>query len=443
MRNRELAAWLDDARGRTLALTAELDEAELLGPMLAIVNPALWEIGHVAWFHEKWVERGVRGMAALRADGDALYDSAAVAHDTRWSLPLPSRAATVAYLEQTRARTSAWLREAAPELDDDARYFVMLAVFHEDMHGEALLYTRQTLGYRAPAWLAEPESGTSTSTRTSWSDARVPGGSFELGAARGTGRFAADGFAFDNEKWAHTREVAPFAIARTAVTQADYARFVDDHGYARRELWCDAGWSWRDAASAEHPVYWRRVERGPGWERRVFDRWRPLEPNRPVVHVNWYEASAYCRWAGRRLPSELEWEVAAAGAADAVGLALGKHPFPWGNAPDADGTRAQLGMRHTGPCEVGAHAAGDSAFGCRQMLGGVWEWTASDFAPYPAFVRDPYAEYSEPWFGTHKVLRGGCFATQARLVRNTWRNFYTPERRDVWAGFRTCAVSAA
>jgi gamma-glutamyl hercynylcysteine S-oxide synthase len=412
MQAEQLIDWLDDARRRTLALVADLDDAQLIGPMLPIVNPGLWEIGHVAWFHEKWVERGVRGRPPLRADGDALYDSAAVAHDARWSLPLPARADTLAYLEETHARTSAWLGD---RIDDDARYFTMLAVFHEDMHAEALLYTRQTLGYAAPAWLSEPEAESGTGTGT---DVSVPGGVVRLGAERGEGRFGADGFVFDNEKWAHPCEVAPFSMARTAVTQAEYARFVDDGGYTRREWWCEAGWRWRAACNAQHPVYWRRGSNG--WERRVFDRWRALEPNRPVVHVNWYEANAWCRWAGRRLPTELEWEVASKGAQAAC---------------------AQLGMQHTGPCDVGAYVASEGVFGCRQMLGGVWEWTASDFMPYPGFERDPYAEYSEPWFGTHKVLRGGCFATQARLIRNTWRNFYTPDRRDVWAGFRSCAVT--
>jgi iron(II)-dependent oxidoreductase len=151
-----------------------------------------------------------------------------------------------------------------------------------------------------------------------------------------------------------------------------------------------------------------------------------------VIHVNWYEADAYCRWAGRRLPTEAEWEAAAAGPDP-------KRRFPWGDEPP-DPTRANLDGTALGCCDVAACPAGDSGFGCRQMFGNVWEWTASDFGPYPGFVPDPYKEYSQPWFGTHKVLRGGAWPTRARLLRTTWRNFYTPDRRDVWAGFRTCAV---
>ena len=166
----------------------------------------------------------------------------------------------------------------------------------------------------------------------------------------------------------------------------------------------------------------------------------PLAPALPVVHVSWYEAQAFCNWAGRRLPTEAEWEVAAAGvpAANGRGFSSQRRYFPWGDEPPTPAL-ANLAWQRAGPIDVNACAAGDSAFGCRQMIGNVWEWTADNFEAYPGFSVDPYKEYSKPWFGTHKVLRGGCWATSSLLIRNTWRNFYTPDRRDVWAGFRTCA----
>jgi iron(II)-dependent oxidoreductase len=155
-----------------------------------------------------------------------------------------------------------------------------------------------------------------------------------------------------------------------------------------------------------------------------------------VIHINWHEAAAWCRWAGRRLPTEAEWEFA---AATVPGMPDVKRRYPWGDAAPAVDTANLYGT--TGRCvPVGTCAAGDSAWGLRQMIGNVWEWTADWFRPYPGFVRDPYAEYSEPWFGNHKVLRGGCHATSPGLIRNTWRNFYMPDRRDVFAGFRTCAL---
>jgi iron(II)-dependent oxidoreductase len=238
---------------------------------------------------------------------------------------------------------------------------------------------------------------------------------------------------FDNEKWGHPVDIQPFAMARAPVTQQEFAAFVDDGGYREGRFWSETGWRWREEAAAVHPVYWQR-EPGGRWLRRDFDRWLPLEPHRPVIHVNWYEAEAYCRWAGRRLPTEAEWEAAASQL-----KAGGNRRFPWGDESPTP-RQANLDWRTMSCVDVADFPEGDTAFGCRQMIGNVWEWTASDFLPYPAFVADPYKEYSAPWFGTHKVLRGGCWTTRSRLLRNTWRNFYRPERRDVWAGFRTCAL---
>lgn len=417
-----LADWVRDARRRTLALVGDLTDDKLMGPHLKIINPLLWEIGHVAWFQEKWVCRR-HGEPSIRPDADALYDSIAIPHDTRWDLPLPVRNQTIDYMRQVEAAVLERIERGDPEDD----YFVQLTVFHEDMHDEAFTYTRQTLGYARPEGIQTQVAGGPLP-----GDVEIPGGTFLLGAAPD------EPFVFDNEKWAHPVEIQPFRVARAAVTQAEFSRFVDAGGYHRREFWTDDGWQWRDKAQAEHPVYWKKEK--DGWQRRDFHRWVHLEPHRPVIHVNWYEADAYCRWAGRRLPTELEWEVAAAGEPDGNRLSSRKRRWPWGDAPPR-GMQANLNSRLLACTDVGAYPEGDSAFGCRQMIGNVWEWTTSDFLPYPGFVIDPYKEYSEPWFGNHKVLRGGCWATQARLLRNTWRNFYRPDRRDVWAGFRTCEDS--
>lgn len=424
----EIVEDLRDARRRLLDLVLDLDDEQLAVPLLAVVNPILWEIGHVAWFQERWCLREATGAASMRADADRLYDSAAVFHDDRWALRLPARAETLAYMARVLEASIARIQAAGDERG--ARYFARLATFHEDMHGEALVYTRRTLGYAPPrtAGARVPGSGPLAG------DVDVPGGEFELGAAR------TDEFTFDNEMWAHTRRVEPFRIARAAVTQAEFARFVDDGGYARRELWSDAGWSWRVAEGATHPLHWHRED--GRWTWRHYDRFVEPRPDAAVLHVNWYEAEAWCAWAGRRLPTELEWEVAALGEPDEIGgLSRRKRRFPWGDDPPTP-ERAHLDLRDDEPCDVGAYPAGDSAFGCRQTIGNVWEWCASDFAPYPGFVAGPYAEYSAPWFTGHKVLRGGCYATRSRLIRGTYRNFYTPDRRDVLAGFRTCARSA-
>ena len=356
-----LAPALRDARRRTLAIYSHLDlEAEPF-PKLAIVNPAVWELSHIAWFQEYWCLRHASGAPSMLEDADRLFDSTRVPHDTRWELPYPPVDALLGYMRDTLEASIERL-ERTPE---SQRYFFALALLHEDMHGEALLMTLQTLGLPAPPALdldmpRLPEQPAR--------DVAFAADEFEMGTAKDERRFV-----FDNEKWAHPVRVAAFRMADRPVTQGEYAAFLD-------------------ATGASPPKHWRRE--GSAWRARRFDRWQPIDAHAPMVHVTLDEARAFCRWAGRRLPTEAEWEYAATHGRSAL----------------------------------------------RQMIGGVWEWTSSPFAPYPGFRPDPYKEYSEPWFGDHYVLRGGSFATRARLVHSRFRNFYLPQRSDVFAGFRTCAV---
>ena len=414
---------LRTSRDHLTRITEGLDGDRLLGPKLAIVNPPLWELGHVAWFQEYWcLRRKAQNEIAdpIIPGADALYDSAKVAHDTRWNLPLPDLKATRSYQSEVLQRVLRRL-EREPE-NRELHYFVQLAVFHEDMHAEAFHYTRQTLGYSNPFQV--DESAPVHYQQTS-EDVELPGGEFSLGAYPG------GAFVFDNEKWAHDVQLRPLRISRTPVTNVEYAAFVDAGGYTRRDWWSDDGWTWKSRENLTTPKYW--VRRNGAWAQRRFDRVLALRPDEPVVHVSWHEAQAYCRYARRRLPTEAEWEYAASLDAGANQ----KRHYPWGaQMPGSD----HANLEGAGITGVENFPAGDAASGCRQMIGNVWEWTASTFAPYPGFVVDPYKEYSEPWFGTHKVLRGGSFATPRRLIRNTWRNFYTPDRYDVFAGFRTCAI---
>jgi len=419
------AAQLRASRARSRALTQDLRGGQLFGPRLPIVNPVLWELGHIAWFQERWCLR-LRNdgslAASLMPDADALYDSAAIAHDLRWDLALPALEATLTFQD----RVLDLVQERMQRESDNPRlaYFVQLAAFHEDMHAEAFHYTRQTLAYDAPQLPLSEVSSDTRAPAASGGDAAIPGGRYLLGARRGPE------FVFDNEKWEHPVEVRPFLIARCAVSNAEYLGFVEDRGYLRREFWSEAGWRWLQQTGVQAPHYWRKQD--GQWQRRRFDAWAPLSLYEPVIHVSWHEAQAYCRYAGRRLPTEAEWEI----AASCTGTPE-RRRYPWGDAP-ADVRRANL--EGNAPIAVDALPAGASAYGCRQLIGNVWEWTGTDFGPYPGFEPDPYKEYSQPWFGTHQVLRGGSFATPARLIRNTWRNFYTPDRHDIFAGLRTCAI---
>ena len=429
-----LVQLLCDTRDRTFELVADLSDEQLTVPTLEIVNPFRWELGHVAFFYDAFFLQALGSDQLLLEGAENLYDSFKIDHDERWGLPLPSRDETLTYMQRVFDRVLDRIGSHEPDAQDT--YLCLLAVLHEDMHGEAFTYMRQILEYPEPPLgiskdHANPEEigGGSLS-----GDVEVPGGTFQLGAA------PEDPFVFDNEKWAHPVGVCPFSIACAPVTNVQFLEFVEDQGYMRRNLWSHQGWRWRGQTGSTHPVYWTRGQ--DGWLRRHFDRFLPLEENAPVVHVNWFEAEAYCSWAGRRLPTEAEWEMAASAepASNGKGIAARKRRYPWGNDPPCQ-EHANLDSRFLGSVDVGAFRHGDSAFGCRQMIGNVWEWTASAFFPFPGFIVDsPYKEYSAPWFGDRKVLKGGAWATRARLVNNTYRNFFPPHRSDVFAGFRTCAI---
>ena len=418
-----LIAILNDTNARTLELVRGLDAEQLIGPKLDIVNPLQWEIGHAAWFHEYFILRRKYGREKIHPRGDQVDDSSAVHHETRWDLPLLEMDETLQYIADVRDALIERLGDGMASEQDS--YLYQFTTFHQDMHNEAYTYTRQTLGYPTPDFAAaEPEA----EAAGSWpGDAAIPGGTLMIGSPRDAP------FVFDNEKWAHPVEVAPFRMAKAQVTNGDFAEFVADGGYAGERFWDEVGWQWRCQTEAAHPVYWQPDSPGQ-WKLRRFDRLIDLPPNQAVIHVNWFEAQAYCRWAGRRLPTEAEWEFAATD--DGRG---GKRAYPWGDA-EPDATRANLDGRALGTIDVAARPAGDSLHGVRQMIGNVWEWTDTTFGPFPGFAPDDYKEYSEPLFGTTKVLRGGAWPTRGRMVDSTYRNFYGPERRDVLAGFRTCAL---
>lgn len=380
-----LADALRDSRRITWSRVQDLSDAQWQVPRQPGLNPVAWELAHVAWFAEFWTGRGphrvgddglVHAARPPRHCGpDAHHDSARLPHAQRWDIAWPGRAVLA---ERLAAQLEATLQAVQPEADDGALYFHRLALFHEDMHAEAFTWLRATLALPCPEGLALP------GLPAARDELAIAGGPVVLGCAPAT-----PGFAFDNEQPGLRIDLAPYRIDSRCVTQDEFRAFVDAGGYDEPAFWPGAAGAWRAASGRSHPARWRRTAQG--WQQRWFDRWQPLQPAAPVVHVNAWEAEAWCRWAGRRLPRAAEWEQAAAT----------QPGFHWG--------------------------------------GSVWEWTADDFAPYPGFAPGPYKDYSAPWFGDHRELRGGAFATHARLHDRRYRNFFGPARSDVFAGFRSAA----
>jgi iron(II)-dependent oxidoreductase len=389
----QLVDMMQDARARTHEMLAGLDAEQLMGPRSPIVNPLRWEVGHVAYFYEWFIMMEMYGQDSILGNKRAaeLYDSIAVTHDTRWDLSLLTMEETLQYMQDVQDKLADRLPAGMASEQDSFMY--QFAVFHEDMHTEAYLWARQTLAYPTPTLEIAADVSAERAAGAYPGYVEVPGEKFRLGAEKSAP------FLFDNEKWAHEVEVKPFEIAKAPVTNAEFAAFIADGGYDRESWWSPEGWKWRKSDSPGHPTYWSPD--GPDtWLMRRFDQSLPLPANEPVIHVTWYEAGAYCKWAGVRLPTELEWEVAALGELAGDGtLAETKRRYPWGDRPP-DPSRATLDARGLGTIDVAALSAGDSAFGCRQMFGNVWEWTSDTFGGYPGFSNDAYKEYSACYLAT-------------------------------------------
>ncbi len=388
------------------------------------MSPLVWDLAHVGNYEELWLLREAAGAAPMDASLDDLYDAFRHPRPNRPALPLLGPPEARRYIAEVRGRVLDTLESV--DLEDErpllARGFVYgMVVQHEHQHDETMLATLQLMdgpGYRPlapppPVGSAVPE------------EVVIPAGPFVMGTDD-------EAWAYDNERPAHVVDLPAFRIDAAPVTNGAYSEFVADGGYDDPRWWTEDGWAWRQKEDLRHPQFWW-AEGGGGWSRLRFGWREDLPLDEPVQHVCWYEADAYARWAGKRLPTEAEWEKAASWGPDGV-----KRRFPWGDAEPGAG-QANLGQTHFRPAPVGAYPAGASAYGCHQLVGDVWEWTSSDFEPYPGFVTFPYREYSEVFFGSgYKVLRGGSWATSPLAVRTTFRNWDYPIRRQIFAGFR-CA----
>ncbi|MGW6158313.1 ergothioneine biosynthesis protein EgtB [Streptomyces sp. NPDC055144] len=423
LRERARTALLT-ARDRTTLLTSCVEGPELTAQHSPLMSPLVWDLAHIGNQEEQWLLRAVAGREAMRPEIDPLYDAFEQPRSERPKLPLLAPKEARGYAAEVRGRALDVL-ESTPfhgtRLTEAGFAFGMIAQ-HEQQHDETMLITHQ-LRAGTPVLTAPDPEPVSPAFRGP-SEVLVPGGPFTMGTTT-------EPWSLDNERPAHARLVPPFHIDTAPVTNGAYLAFMDDGGYDDSRWWTPEGWALVRDNGLRSPLFWRR-EAGQ-WLRRRFGVTEVVPPDEPVVHVSWYEADAYARWAGRRLPSEAEWEKAAR-FDPASGRSM---RYPWGDA-DPTPERANLGQRHLRPAPAGSYPSGESPLGVRQLIGDVWEWTSSDFLPYPGFAAFPYREYSEVFFGPdHKVLRGGSFAVDAVACRGTFRNWDYPVRRQIFAGFRT------
>jgi iron(II)-dependent oxidoreductase len=417
----EIVTALEESRRRTLALLDPVPDGAQRTQVSDLMSPLCWDLAHIGHYEELWLVRELAGAPPTDAVYDDVYDAFKHPRRDRPSLDILDAAGARAFDAHVRARALDVLD--ALELDDGdpllrGGFVYGMVVQHEHQHDETLLATLQLMDdWAHPA--ADGHRPAHGSTRGSTAtrlprDVTIPGGAYEIGTDT-------DPWAYDNERPAHVVELAPYRIDTTAVTNAAYATFVEAGGYDDPAHWTADGWKWRQEAGLTAPQFWAR--HGDGWVRRRFGRTESVPADEPVQHVGWYEADAYARWSGARLPTEAEWEVAAQGT------------------PLAPADLWHEGRRFA-PAPVGTTGDVVSHHGVHGMLGGVWEWTASDFLAYPAFRSFPYREYSEVFFGPeYKVLRGGSWATHPAAVRTTFRNWDFPIRRQIFAGFR-CARDA-
>jgi iron(II)-dependent oxidoreductase len=413
----EVITALGEARERTLALVEAIDDPTLERVHSTLMSPLVWDLGHIAAFEDLWIVHRLGGRPMLRADLADTYDAVETPRARRGALDLLGPKAARAYLAEVRSHAL----EVLTSRRDESSSIPELIVRHEHQHTETMLQTMQIAGLSGftAQPIAEPEPA---QTFSGLEFVEVPAGRLEIGAG-------GDGFAYDNERPRHRVALPAFAIAVTPVTNGAWREWIAAGGYARDEWWSTEGWAWRAAESIDRPAGWDEDLAG---ERRLGER-EPLHPGRPVIHVSWYEAQAFARAHGARLPTEREWEAAATWD-PASGHSS---PQPWGEAPPTPGVHANLDQLCGGVAVAGSLTAGTSPCGCRGMIGDVWEWTASRFEGYPGFSAYPYPEYSEVFFGgAYRVLRGGSWATRARVASATFRNWDFPQRRQIFSGVR-------
>lgn len=419
-----IANRLERVRERTLSLVAGLDWQLLRTQHIPILSPMVWDLGHIANFEELWLCQGLADTKPLEAEFADMFDAVRNPRPTRQDLPLPAARRLWEYLSTVRTQALDVLDQVCrrePSRIVDRGFVYEMVAEHEEQHQETVLQLLQVLD--SPTFLPAQRRRLPAGRELPSSMVLIPEGSFRMGCQ-------GEAFAYDNELKGHEVTLPAYRIDRAPVSCGEFLEFIDDRGYVRQDLWSAAGWSWLCETRVDAPGNW--IWQNGSWWVRHMDRIEPLQSDLPVTHVGFFEAEAFAGWVGKRLPTEAEWEKAALWDPEAGRARL----YPWGDDPP-DSRRANLDQLAFQPAAVGAYPQGASASGVEQLIGDVWEWTCSDFLPYPEFEAFPYDEYSKIFFGSdYKVLRGGSWATRPAVARGTFRNWDYPIRRQIFSGFR-------
>ena len=400
----EIADALTEARLRTLDMVAPFSDEQMETAHSELMSPLAWDLAHIAAYEDLWLVHRHGGEPLLHPELAAMYDAFETPRAVRGDLPILNRAEALDYLADVRQRALAILeRNGASEIHE-------LVLQHEHQHNETMLQAIALARLpTAPGLEPAARRAAQGPGETGLDPIAIPAGPFEMGAPD-------QRFAYDNERPRHLVDLPGFRIGRTAITNATFLRFVEGGGYQRREWWSDEGWAWKEEYDITHPQGWAA---GPEWRQWRIDGEAPLHPEEPVVHISWFEADAFARSHGARLPTEAEWEKAAT----------------WNQSPPTARFPRRANLDQTG---LGPHPVGDGPAGIPLgMLGDTWEWTATEFDGYPGFTAHPYREYSEVFFRRgYRVLRGGSWATRFRVATPTFRNWDLPQRRQIFSGVR-------
>lgn len=424
----EIERQMNDSRRDSLDLFRVVKtEADLRRPPAGGFRPILWHMGHIGAFEEYWILQKIKGDSPISDRYNRIFDPIQTPREDSKNLPpIPE---IESYLEWVRERVFNFLRDVNPDRHPLLRngYIFDMIIEHDYQHQETLCYLLQLLD---PELKQRPQVIDGQSPLHSYSTSDmvcIEGSEFEMGSYGYP-------FAYDNEQPPHMLELADFRIDRFPVTNGAFLEFIEAGGYEKESMWSEEGWTWRQENLVECPLYWSK-DHNNGWRVQEMFEVSELKPDHPVTGVSWHEAEAYARFVGKRLPTEAEWEKAASWDAQS----RSKRRFSWGN--EAPGKEiANFGNRYWGTTPVAAFAEGQSAYGCFDMTGNVWEWTATTFAGYPGFEAYPYKEYSELWFDSdHRVLKGGSWTTRLPILRCSFRNFFRPRFRIAFAGFRCAA----